>query len=39
MDIAIAACTLTQEGRLWTVNEQDFADIPGLPLHNSLWRK
>ena len=38
-DIAIAACTLTQEGRLWTVNEQDFADIPGLPLFSSLWRK
>lgn len=31
-DLAIAACTLTKEGRLWTVNEQDFADIPGLPL-------
>ena len=31
-DIAIAACALTQEGRLWTVNEQDFQDIPGLSL-------
>ena len=31
-DIAIAACTLSQEGRLWTVNEQDFLDIPGLRL-------
>ncbi len=31
-DIAIAACALTQEGRLWTVNEQDFRDIPGLSL-------
>lgn len=32
-DIAIAACALSQEGRLWTVNEQDFADIPGLRLY------
>jgi predicted nucleic acid-binding protein len=31
-DIAIAACVLTREGRLWTTNEKDFRDIPGLSL-------
>ncbi len=31
-EFAIAACALTQEGRLWTTNEQDFRDIPGLSL-------
>ena len=31
-DIAIAACALTREGRLWTTNEENFRDIPGLSL-------
>jgi predicted nucleic acid-binding protein len=32
-DIAIAACALTQEASLWTLNPEDFWDIPGLHLH------
>lgn len=30
VDLAIAACALTREARLWTRNPEDFADIPGL---------
>ncbi|MFP5378719.1 MAG: type II toxin-antitoxin system VapC family toxin [Vicinamibacteria bacterium] len=33
LDIAIAACALTQEATLWTLNHDDFDDIPGLDLH------
>jgi predicted nucleic acid-binding protein len=33
LDIAIAACALTQEASLWTLNPEDFRDIPGLDLH------
>ena len=32
VDIAIAACALTQSAMLWTLNPQDFKDIPGLEL-------
>ena len=32
-DIAIAACALVAEARLWTLNEKDFSDIPGLRLY------
>ena len=32
-DIAIAACTLVAGARLWTLNEKDFTDIPGLRLY------
>ena len=32
LDLAIAACAIVQEGALWTLNEEDFADIPGLKL-------
>lgn len=32
MDIAIAACALSHEAALWTLNPRDFADIPGLRL-------
>ncbi len=32
-DIAIAACALVAEAQLWTLNEKDFADIPGLRLY------
>jgi hypothetical protein len=32
-DIAIAACALTQEASLWTLNPEDFRDISGLHLH------
>ncbi|HXG54950.1 MAG TPA: type II toxin-antitoxin system VapC family toxin [Vicinamibacterales bacterium] len=32
MDIAIAACALTHDAELWTLNPGDFRDIPGLTL-------
>jgi predicted nucleic acid-binding protein len=32
IDIAIAACAIGQNAALWTLNPQDFADIPGLEL-------
>lgn len=31
-DFAIAACALTRGAALWTLNREDFADIPGLKL-------
>ena len=33
LDIAIAACALTRDASLWTLNRNDFQDIPGLHLH------
>jgi predicted nucleic acid-binding protein len=33
LDIAIAACALTQNASFWTLNGDDFHDIPGLHLH------
>ncbi len=35
MDLAIAACAITHEARLWTLNIADFADIPGLTLYTA----
>ncbi len=32
IDLAIAACAITQDAALWTLNRADFADIPGLQL-------
>lgn len=32
IDLAIAACALVREARLWTLNVDDFADVPGLVL-------
>ncbi len=32
IDIAIAACAICHDARLWTINRKDFADIPGLQL-------
>lgn len=33
IDLAIAACALTRDVALWTLNPADFGDIPGLTLH------
>ncbi len=33
IDLAIASCALVMGARLWTLNESDFADIPGLQLY------
>jgi predicted nucleic acid-binding protein len=32
IDLAIAACAITQRAKLWTLNPGDFKDIPGLKL-------
>jgi len=34
IDIAIAACAIAHEAALWTLNRDDFKDIPGLDLAN-----
>ena len=31
-DIAIAACAITHGAKLWTLNSEDFVDIPALVL-------
>lgn len=33
IDIAIAACALCWDARLWSLNIRDFDGIPGLTLH------
>jgi len=33
MDIAIAACAIEHGAALWTLNEEDSHDIPGLTLY------
>lgn len=33
VDLAIAACALTQEATFWTLNVADFRDIDGLTLY------
>jgi predicted nucleic acid-binding protein len=32
VDIAIAACAISHECQVWTLNSSDFEDIPGLRL-------
>lgn len=32
LDLAVAACALTHDASLWTLNPADFQDIPGLRL-------
>lgn len=31
-DLAIAACALVHDAALWTLNPEDFSDVPGLKL-------
>ena len=33
IDLAIAACALTQQASFWTLNEADFRDVEGLTLY------
>ena len=33
VDIAIAACALVHDARLWTLNRADFQDVPGIQLY------
>jgi predicted nucleic acid-binding protein len=33
VDLAIAACALVREAPLWTLNQSDFKDVPGLRLY------
>ena len=32
LDLAIAACAIVWDGELWTLNPDDFRDVPGLRL-------
>lgn len=32
VDLAIAACAMSWNARLWTLNRRDFNDVPGLRL-------
>ena len=32
-DLAVAATALTRGAALWTLNQRDFADVPGLDLY------
>jgi predicted nucleic acid-binding protein len=36
MDLAIAACALEQGARVWTLNPDDFRDIPGMTLYEPV---
>ena len=36
MDIAIAACAIEHRARFWTLNADDFRDLPGLQLYEPL---
>ncbi len=33
IDLAIAACALAWDAPLWTLNGEDFRDVPGLRLY------
>jgi predicted nucleic acid-binding protein len=35
-DLVVAACALENNARLWTLNEKDFADVPGLTLYQPV---
>ena len=32
IDLAIAACPISRQAELWTLNTSDFVDLPGLRL-------
>ena len=36
IDIAIAACAITLDATLWTLNTRDFSDIPGLDVSKPM---
>jgi predicted nucleic acid-binding protein len=31
-DIAIAACAIVHDAAIWTLNDDDFKEVPGLEL-------
>jgi predicted nucleic acid-binding protein len=33
IDLAVAACAVVRSGLLWTLNRDDFADLPGVDLY------
>jgi predicted nucleic acid-binding protein len=35
IDLAVAACAVTSGAALWTLNPEDFRDLPGLALYRS----
>jgi predicted nucleic acid-binding protein len=35
IDLALAATALVHEASLWTLNERDFSDLPGLDLYRA----
>ena len=35
IDLAVAACAICWDARLWTLNVRDFADVPGLDLYTA----
>ena len=36
IDLAIAACAMARSAQLWTLNGQEFRDIPGLELYRPV---
>jgi len=38
IDLAIAACAIARAGALWTLNRDDFSDLPGLDLYTPSTR-
>jgi predicted nucleic acid-binding protein len=35
VDLAIAACALVHDAQFWTLNREDFEDIPGLVMYDA----